>query len=210
MKYKFQKDKTLYVDIDGKQYKVNIVYDKRIKKHRRLFAHDHIVLRLPEGTQDQWVYDYFNHWKPKAWVKEIDESNEKILLEYQKEIQEKNLKLEPKTLDELKQIVNKYINKYESKFGRPKKIYYKELYNAWGECSVSKDKLTFHPLLMYLPEKYIEHVVYHEMIHQYCLNHNPPFYREMAKVYPDWKEWEHDFELFMYLLDINELYFWFD
>ena len=210
MKYKFEKDKTLYINIDGKEYKVNIVYDKRIKKHRKIFAHDHIIFRLPEGTPDQWVYDHFDHWKPKAWVKEIDESNEKILLEYQKEIQEKNLKLEPKTLDELKQIVNKYINKYESKFGRPKKIYYKELYNAWGECSVSKDKLTFHPLLMYLPEKYIEHVVYHEMIHQYCLNHNPPFYREMAKVYPDWKEWEHDFELFMYLLDINELYFWFD
>ena len=168
MKYKFKKDKTLYIDIDGKQYKINIVYDKRIKKHRRLFAHDHIIFRLPEGTPDEWIYKHFNHWKPKAWVKKMDKINQELIPQFQKEIEEKNLKLEPKTLDELKQIVNKYVDKYEPRFGRPKKIYYKELYRAWGKCSTSKDKITFCPLLMYIPEKYIEHVVYHEMIHMYC------------------------------------------
>ena len=30
----------------------------------------------------------------------------------------------------------------------------------------------------------------------------------MAKVYPDWREWEHDFKLLLYLLDTNELYSW--
>lgn len=208
MKYKYKKDKTLYVDIDGKNYKVNIVYDKRIKKHRRLFAHDHIVLRLPEGTPDQWVYDYFSHWKPRSWVKKYDKINQELIPKFQKEIKEKNLKLEPKSLDELKQIVEKYIDKYEPRFGRPKKIYFKEMYEAWGDCSSSKDKITFNILLMYFPEKYIEHIVYHEMIHMYCLNHNPPFYREMVKVYPDWKEYEHDFKLILYLLDVNELYLW--
>lgn len=207
VRMKYKKDKTLFVDIDGEDYKVNIVYDKGIKKHRRLFAHDHIILRLPEGTSDQWVYNHFSHWKPKSWVKEKVRQNQKIIPDFQKEIKEKNLKLEPKTLDELKQIVEKYIDKYEPRFGRPK-VFYKELYGAWGKCHKSKDKLTFHELLRFLPEKYIEHVVYHEMIHTYCLNHNPPFYREMEKVYPDWKEWEHDFKLWLYLLDTNELYMW--
>lgn len=210
---KYKKDKTLTLNIDGEPYKVNIVYDKRIKKHRRLFAHDHIVLRLPENTPDQWVYDYFSHWKPKAWAKERKQSNNKVIPKFQKEIKEKNLKLEPKTLEQLKTIVEKNVKKYcetNPKLKKPKKIEYKEIYKAWGKCNLNKDKLTFNILLKYLPEKHIEHVVYHELIHTYCLNHNPPFYNEMKKIYPDWQKWEHEFTLLLYLLDTNEIYLWYN
>ena len=126
-------------------------------------------------------------------------------------MEEKNIKLEPKTLDELKTIVEKYINKHTKlnpKLKKPKIVYYRELKNAWGICSKSKDKLTFHPLMKYFPEKYIEFVVYHELIHTYCLNHNPPFYNEMKKLYPDWRMWDHELHLLLYLLDINEIYAW--
>ena len=93
---KYKKDKTLTLNIDGEPYKVNIIYDKRIKKHRRLFAHDHIVLRLPENTPDQWVYDYFSHWKPKAWAKEHKKINEELIPKFQKEIKEKKPEIRTK------------------------------------------------------------------------------------------------------------------
>lgn len=200
-------DRTFNVKYDKyRKCKVNVLYEENLKKHQRYFRLTHIVLRVPKDTTDEWITDYINRTETKEWIKNEFESFKDIELEYKLEIKSRHLKLEPrKTKEEFKKIIDKYIDKYTPKFGKPK-VRIRTVKNAWGRCNRNKDTLTFNPLLGYLPEKYIEHTVYHEMIHTYCANHNPPFYRKMKEEYPDWREYEYDKGIYYYLTCKNEIY----
>lgn len=72
----------------------------------------------------------------------------------------------------------------------------------WGSCS-AKGNLNFNALLMLAPERVRDYVVIHELCHRKEMNHSSRFWREVARVMPDYHRqifWlrEHGDELMRY------------
>ncbi|MBQ6220913.1 MAG: M48 family metallopeptidase [Methanosphaera sp.] len=194
-------DRKIYINIDGKKVLLKIINDKKIKKIKRVYYFGDILARVPEGKYtDEYLERYFNMPYLKKWFNRLEKKFEGSKEVYERDAQEIGLELEDRTTEELRTIIEKYVDKFTPQFGRPKQIIIRPIFEVWGRCSSSKDKLSFNPVMKYLPENLIEFVVYHEMIHTYCLNHNPPFYREMAKRYPDWKDWDYNLDTYAYII----------
>ena len=56
----------------------------------------------------------------------------------------------------------------------------------WGSCS-PEGNLNFNCLLMLCPEEVRDYVVVHELCHFLEANHSDRFWREVARVLPDWE-----------------------
>lgn len=59
--------------------------------------------------------------------------------------------------------------------------------SRWGSCS-SKGNLNFNCLLMLCPEDVRDYVVVHELCHRKEMNHSDRFWRELARVLPDYEK----------------------
>lgn len=60
----------------------------------------------------------------------------------------------------------------------------------WGSCN-SKKELRFNLLLCMMPIPVIEYVVVHELCHLKQMNHSPAFWREVARILPDYEVRRH-------------------
>ena len=57
----------------------------------------------------------------------------------------------------------------------------------WGSCS-AKGNLNFNCLLMLAPAKVLDYVIVHELCHRKEMNHGVQFWKEVARVCPDYQE----------------------
>lgn len=66
--------------------------------------------------------------------------------------------------------------------------------SRWGSCT-AKGKLEFNWRIMMAPNRMVDYVVVHELCHLIRHDHSPEFWREMARVMPDYqdcREWLRD------------------
>ena len=64
----------------------------------------------------------------------------------------------------------------------------REMKTRWGTCIPSKKKVTLNMALMYTPQKYMEYVALHELIHFQEIYHNDHFYSIFEEIMPDYKD----------------------
>ena len=57
----------------------------------------------------------------------------------------------------------------------------------WGSCS-AKGNLNFNCLLVLLSDDVIDSVVVHELCHRKQMNHSAAFYKEVERVFPEYKK----------------------
>ena len=69
----------------------------------------------------------------------------------------------------------------------PKAIRVKVMKTRHGSCSSAKGYLNFSSKLCEYPIAFIEYVVVHELCHFLEANHSDRFWREVARVLPDWE-----------------------
>lgn len=69
----------------------------------------------------------------------------------------------------------------------PRQIKFRSMSSKWGICRPRERILTFNFNLFEVPEEAIAYVVVHEYAHFLEANHSDRFYKEVARVMPDWK-----------------------
>jgi len=67
-------------------------------------------------------------------------------------------------------------------------IKFRKMVSRWGSCHINKGLLTFNTNLIYVPEKCVQYVCYHEFTHFIHPDHSKHFYNELQCVFPEWKE----------------------
>lgn len=58
----------------------------------------------------------------------------------------------------------------------------------WGSCS-AKGSLSFNALLLLAPPEVLDSVIVHELCHRKEMNHGAAFYREVLRVFPEYRKW---------------------
>ena len=93
---------------------------------------------------------------------------------------------------ETKKLVTALVDRYYPLFAArgvpyPKAIRVKVMTTRHGSCSAGKGYLNFSSRLCEYPVAFIEYVVVHELCHFLEANHSDRFWREVARVLPDWE-----------------------
>ena len=93
---------------------------------------------------------------------------------------------------ETKKLVTALVDRYYPLFAArgvpyPKAIRVKVMKTRHGSCSADKGYLNFSSRLCEYPVAFIEYVVVHELCHFLEANHSDRFWREVARVLPDWE-----------------------
>ena len=93
---------------------------------------------------------------------------------------------------ETKKLVTALVDRYYPLFAArgvpyPKATRVKVMTTRFGSCSADKGYLNFSSRLCEYPVAFIEYVVVHELCHFLEANHSDRFWREVARVLPDWE-----------------------
>ena len=96
---------------------------------------------------------------------------------------------------ETRKLVTALVDRYYPLFAArgvpyPKAIRVKVMKTRHGSCSADKGYLNFSSRLCEYPVAFTEYVVVHELCHFLEANHSERFWREVARVLPDWEERE--------------------
>lgn len=69
----------------------------------------------------------------------------------------------------------------------PISVTIKSFKSRWGSCTAD-GKLEFNWLILLAPNRMVDYVVAHELCHLIHHDHSPAFWRELARVMPDYQE----------------------
>lgn len=143
-----------------------------------------VVVRAPKWMRDQDIENFLQ--EKHAWIKKHRAAMQErqALLKDVEPYTEAELRAWTKQAREvITQKVRYYAPLVGVDYGR---IAIRCQRSRWGSCS-SKGNLNFNCLLVLLPEDIIDSVVVHELCHRKQMNHSAAFYKEVERVYPEYK-----------------------
>lgn len=95
-----------------------------------------------------------------------------------------------RSAEDLKELVCSFTFSIGKELGvSPVRTRFRIMKTKWGSCS-SKGNLNFNSYMRYLPDRMIEYIVFHEMVHLIELNHGPRFWAHVKARFPDYEGYE--------------------
>lgn len=177
-----------------KIYNMDVKYDvnyRNIKYPRLEFKSGELLLVLPkEYSEHRTVIE-----KHKQWIynKNLQISNALRLSKTKK----LNLK---RSNEEFRRLVDNLVTNFLSELQlKVNKIVYKQMNSKWASCS-SRKNLTINTLLKNLPNRLVEYVVYHEIVHLIERKHNERFWKIINQKYEDHQAKEIDLLIYWFLV----------
>ncbi len=146
---------------------------------------DGVLVRAPHRVSKKEIHEFVV--SREAWIEKMqlkvkkEESKEpvhKLTKEEMEDLSEQALFYIPGRVEYYAGIMGVEYGRVTLRFQRTR----------WGSCS-SKGNLNFNSLLMLTPPEVIDSVVVHELCHRKHMNHSEAFYKDVLKVYPDYRKW---------------------
>ena len=162
-----------------------ITYELQIKRVKN------INLRIrPDGT----VAVSAGKNVPKGFIDSFVLSRAKFILSAQKRCVEKaNARTRYFDDSELKSFIVDFCKEiypyYAARSIAFPDVKFRKMISRWGSCNPKKKIVTFNTNLCYAPEECVKYVVYHEFTHFLRADHSAYFYKELAKVCPEWHKY---------------------
>ncbi len=133
-------------------------------------------------------------WVPKAEVDRFVRSHENWIqkaTERQRRRNEQEAQLTEKRITELKALAKAELPRRTAYFAKimgvtPTSVKITSAKKRFGSCS-GQNGICYSWRLMLCPSEAIDYVVVHELAHIRQKNHSPAFYKEVAKILPDYK-----------------------
>lgn len=146
-----------------------------------------IVVRAPKGMNEADIMGFLEKkgsWIDKHWtqIQERKAETEALPPLTQEDIRA----LTKKALEVIPKKVAHYAPLVGVDYGR---ITIRNQKTRWGSCS-SQGNLNFNCLLMLFPDEVIDSVVVHELCHRKHMNHSAKFYKEVERVFPEYRKWD--------------------
>lgn len=171
------------------------VISRKIKYPRLEYRHGHLKLIVPAGFKEH--EKLVN--KHKTWVyRRFVAHKQRVLFTAEFELHS------GRTEGQLQEYVESLMVSIGTELGVfPRKVAFRQMRTKWGSCS-SKGNINLNTYLKYLPEKLIEYVVFHEMVHLIEMDHGPRFKNIVQAKFHEHKTLEK--QLHGYWLAISEKY----
>ncbi|WP_321419876.1 M48 family metallopeptidase [uncultured Methanomethylovorans sp.] len=168
---------------------------RKIKYPRLEYRHGNLKLIAPAGFREH--EKLLN--KHKIWIyRRFVAHKQRILFTAELEL------YSGRTEGQLQEYVESLIVSIGAELGVfPRKVAFRQMRTKWGSCS-SKGNINLNTYLKHLPERLIEYVVFHEMVHLIEMNHGPRFKKLMQVKFHEHKTLEK--QLHGYWLAIAEKY----
>jgi len=80
-----------------------------------------------------------------------------------------------------------------------KKLFIKNQKTRWGSCS-SKNNINLNAKLLHLPDKLVDYVIMHELVHTQVKNHSKEFWLMLTSYFPDTKEYDRELKKYKLLI----------
>jgi len=166
------------------EIEVRVIFSRRKTISLALQRNGSFELRAPIGTSKK-VIEAFLEDKKEWLVKHRNAYEEREVLISQLGVYSKEelRALAKQAREVITQKVRYYAPLVGVDYGR---IAIRCQRSRWGSCS-SKGNLNFNCLLMLLPDEVIDSVVVHELCHRKHMNHSAAFYKEVERVFPEYK-----------------------
>ena len=78
-----------------------------------------------------------------------------------------------------------------------KEIRIKKMKTKWGSCNTDAKRIWINLELIKKPQKYLEYVIIHELVHLFERKHNKKFQELMSKYLPNWREYRRQLNEFI-------------
>ena len=163
---------------------IEIRRSKRKTMSLEVTADARVIVRAPLFISQAEIERFVN--SKKAWLeKSLQKVQERQALKYDsRKLTEKELEL---LAEQAKQVFSEKAAYFAKKVGVTYgRITIRNQRTRWGSCS-SQGNLNFNCLLLFAPEAVQDYVVVHELCHRKEMNHSDRFWREVAKVMPDYR-----------------------
>ncbi|TGC11162.1 M48 metallopeptidase family protein [Methanolobus halotolerans] len=168
----------------------------------------HVIHRKIKTPRLEFREGRFNLIIPKNYPE-----HEKIILRHRRWIYNRYVRMQrllsasagielehSRSEEELKELVGRSALSIGKELGvQPNAIRFRKMRTKWGSCS-SGANINFNTYMRYLPEKMIEYVVYHEMVHLIELNHSPCFWSYIRSRFKDHKNYEEELANYWFLI----------
>ena len=188
------REKIFKAKIDDIEFEYTVEY-RKVKYIRYQIRNGKVRIIIPKGAKvdvekcinmkKKWLYKNLATYKKKM------EENEK---------KTRNMNLEYRTLNNLRILVNQYVEKYESQLNvKVNRLQFRDTIHKWGSCS-SKKNITLSKNLRFVPEYLVAYIVFHEMVHLIILSHNNEFYKIIKTEFPDHERCDEKLSQYEFLI----------
>ena len=188
------REKIFKAKIDDIEFEYAVEY-RKVKYIRYQIRNGKVRIIIPKGAKvdvekcinmkKKWLYRNLVTYKKKM------EENEK---------KTRNMNLEYRTLNNLRILVNQYVEKYESQLNvKVNRLQFRDTIHKWGSCS-SKKNITLSKNLRFVPEYLVAYIVFHEMVHLIILSHNNEFYKIIKTEFPDHERCDEKLSQYEFLI----------
>ena len=171
------------------------VFYRPVKYARLEFLTGVLHLILPPGIKPEEILS-----KKEQWIRR------KYQLIQNSLVKAKELPMENRSRNELKELVLAYVAEAERLFGvKVRKVRVRKMRTKWGSCS-NRGTVTINVLARFLPDDLLKYLVFHEVNHMRHWRHDRFFWKSLRKVFGDVNKFEERLTFYWFrLMEIDSL-----